>query len=68
MVEINDVFKEQMVFAQVSYEQYANVHKQDAPSYALGDEMWLDARNMQTKKPNKKLSDKFDSFWCYYQV
>ena len=39
MVEINDVLREQMVFVHVSYEQYANVHKQDVPSYALGDEM-----------------------------
>ena len=27
MVEINDVFREQMVFVQALYEQYANVHK-----------------------------------------
>ena len=60
MVEINDVLKKQMVFVQASYEQYANVHKQNAPNYILGDEMWLDTRNMQTRKPSKKLSDKFD--------
>ena len=46
MVEINEVFKKQMVFAQASYEQYANVHKQDAPNYVLNDEVWLDTRNM----------------------
>ena len=60
MVEINEVFKKQMVFVQASYEQYANVHRQDVPSYVLNDEIWLDARNMQTKRPSKKLSDKFD--------
>ena len=60
MAEINDVFREQMAFAQASYEQYTNVHKQHAPNYVLNNEVWLDTRNMQTKKPSKKLSDKFD--------
>ena len=32
----------------------------NVPNYILNDEMWLDTRNMQTKRPNKKLSDKFD--------
>ena len=49
-----------MAFAQVSYEYYPNVHKQNVPNYVLGDEVWLDTRNMQTKRPSKKLSDKFD--------
>ena len=60
MAEINDVLREQMIFAQASYEQYANVQRQNVPNYDLSDEVWLDTRNMQTKKPSKKLSDKFD--------
>ena len=63
MAKINEVFKKQMVFAQISYEHYANVHKQNAFNYVLGDEVWLDTRNMQTKRPSKKLSDKFDGFF-----
>ena len=59
----NDVLREQMVFAQASYEQYANVHRQNVPNYALSDEVWLDTRNMQTKRPSKKLSDKFDGLF-----
>ena len=46
MVEINDVLREQIAFVQASYEQYTNVHKQDVPNYILGDEVWLDTRNM----------------------
>ena len=49
-----------MAFAQISYEHYVNVHKQNVPNYVLGDEVWLDTRNMQTKRPSKKLSDKID--------
>ena len=60
MAKINEVFKKQMAFVQASYEHYANVYKQNAPNYVLGDEVWLDTRNMQTKRPSKKLSDKFD--------
>ena len=60
MTKINKVLKEQMAFAQTSYEHYANVHMQNVPNYALGDEIWLNTRNMQTKRPSKKLSDKFD--------
>ena len=61
MAEINDVLREQMVFVQVSYEQYANVHRQNVPNHVLSDEVWLDTRNMQTKRPSKKLFDKFDN-------
>ena len=63
MAHINEVLKKQMIFVQISYEHYANVHKQNVPSYVLGDEIWLDTRNMQTKRPSKKLSDKFDGFF-----
>ena len=63
MTKINEVLKKQMGFVQISYEHYANVHKQNVPNYVLNDEMWLDTRNMQTKRPSKKLSVKFDGFF-----
>ena len=63
MTEINDVLREKMGFVQVSYEQYANVHRQNAPNYILNDEVCLDTRNMQTKRLSKKLSDKFDGLF-----
>ena len=60
IAKINEVFKKQMVFVQISYEHYINVHRQKVPNYVLNDEVWLDIRNMQTKRPSKNLSDKFD--------
>ena len=60
MDKINEILKKQMAFAQASYEHYANVHKQNAPNYVLNHEVWLDTRNMQTKRPSEKLSDKLD--------
>ena len=49
MTTINEVLKKQMVFAQTSYENFANKYKQNAPNYTVSDEVWLDTRNMQTK-------------------
>ena len=60
MTTINEVFKKQMVFDQTSYENFANKHKQNVFNYTVNDEVWLDTRNMKTKRPSKKLSDKFD--------
>ena len=68
MAKINEVFKKQMGFVQASYEYYANVHKQNVLTYILNDEMWLNTRNMQTKRPNKKLSDKFDNFFFITKI
>ena len=39
MTTINEVFKKQMVFAQTSYESFANRHKQNAPNYTVNDEV-----------------------------
>ena len=59
MTKINKVLKKQMAFVQASYEHYANVHKQNAPKMFY-DEVWLDTRNMQTKRPSKRIFVKFD--------
>ena len=39
MTTINEVLKEQMVFVQVSYESFANRHRQDVPNYVVRDEV-----------------------------
>ena len=68
MIEINEIFKKQIVFAHASYEHYANVHKQNVPNYDLSNEIWLYTRNMQTKRPSKKLFNKFDSFFLITKI
>ena len=50
-----------MLFLQISYKNFANKHKQNVPNYVVNDEIWFDTRNMQTKRPSKKLSDKFET-------
>jgi hypothetical protein len=36
--------------------QFADWKWREAPSYAIGQEVWLDARNLKTERPAKKLS------------
>ena len=52
--KINEILKKQMVFVQALYEHYTNVLEQNAPDYILNDEIWLDTRNMQTKRTQQK--------------
>ncbi|KAF9810337.1 hypothetical protein IEO21_06996 [Rhodonia placenta] len=37
---------------------YYDKHVQEAPVFAPGDKVWLDARNLRLKQPSKKLSPK----------
>ena len=54
IAKINEILKKQMVFVQTSCEYYVNVHKQNVPTYVLNYEIWLDIKNMQTKRHSKK--------------
>ena len=49
-----------MTYAQAMQSEYADRHRQHAPKYAVGDEVWLDARNLAINRPNKKLFNKFE--------
>jgi len=60
MDRINEILREQMTLAQAYQEQFANVHRQHAPKYAINDMVWLDARNLMIHRPSKKLSNKFE--------
>ncbi|EFQ93460.1 hypothetical protein PTT_09178, partial [Pyrenophora teres f. teres 0-1] len=40
------------------YEHYANVHREDAPVYKIGQKVWVDTRHMKTNRPMKKGDDK----------
>jgi Chromo (CHRromatin Organisation MOdifier) domain len=39
-------------------EEYFNRKVQDAPRYEIGDEVWLDTRNLDMKRPMRKLGNK----------
>ena len=47
-----------MTFAQARYEEQANKSRTPAPNYKVGDLVYVDARNMSTDRPTKKLDFK----------
>ena len=51
--------KTQIEYARARYETSADVHRQHAPAYKLGDLVWLDTRNIKTRRPSKKLDHRF---------
>lgn len=55
MEDILDVLKLEMAAAQAKYEDDANRSRTPAPTFKVGDLVWLDARNFRTKRPARKL-------------
>lgn len=51
-----------MAAAQQLQEEYANQHRQPAPSYRVGQKVWLDLRNIKTDRPSKKLDSRHAKF------
>ena len=45
--------------SQQRYEENANIYREDAPIYSVGDEVFIDIRNMKTSRPMKKGDDKW---------
>lgn len=39
--------------------RFYDVHRQDIPQYNVGEKVWLDAKDIQTDRPAKKLDDKW---------
>ena len=55
MGKLEEFLKTEMRFAQANYETATNRHRVPAPSYQIGDEVWLSTKNLQTKCPSQKL-------------
>lgn len=55
MSELTEYIREEMLWAQALQQEYANRKRQPAPAYKIGDSVWLDARNIRTKRQSKKL-------------
>ena len=53
--ELTEYIREEMLWAQALQQEYANRKRQPAPAYKIGDSVWLDARNIRTKRQSKKL-------------
>ena len=55
MDRIEKALYEEIVYAQAVHEKQANRRRGPAPNYAVGDRVYLSARNMKTYRPSKKL-------------
>lgn len=58
MEYLHTFLREQMTFAQSTYEATAARRRKSSPAYKVGDMVWLDARNIQTQRPAKKLDSR----------
>ena len=53
--EIHDYLKAEMGRAQAIQAEGSNRHRIPAPTFSPGDRVWLDARNIKTRRPSVKL-------------
>jgi hypothetical protein len=51
-----------MTYSQQQQEEQANRHRKQAPKYQVGDQVWLDLRNVRTTRRSKKLDWKNAKF------
>ena len=51
-----------MAAAQESQERHTNRYRAQAPSYQVGDQVWLSLENIKTNRPSKKLDAKYAKF------
>jgi len=56
--EIHELVKAEMLYAQSRQQDFADRNRIPAPRYAIGDRVWLDARNIKTRRPSVKLDHK----------
>ena len=55
MEELQQFLTDEITWAQSVYEAAANKKRTPAPAYQIGDFVWLDTRDLNTKRPAKKL-------------
>jgi hypothetical protein len=56
--EIQQIVKEEMTYAQARQQDNADQRRLPAPSYQVGDQVWLNSRNIITRRPSVKLDHK----------
>ena len=55
MKEIHELIRTEITEAQAHQEEYKNRNRTPAPSYRVGDPVWLLTKNINTERPSKKL-------------
>ena len=57
MEDLTTHLRDEMLVAQAIYESNANRSRRPCPRYLVGDQVWLDAKNLNTARPVVKLDD-----------
>lgn len=60
--EVREWAQASMAAAQEAQEQATNQRRDQAPSYRVGDKVWLSLENIRTDRPNKKLDARHAKF------
>ena len=55
MEALCDLLRAEMQAAQIKYGDHYDSHRVPAPDFKVGDYVWLDGRNIRTKRPSRKL-------------
>lgn len=69
MINIDKYCHDQMTFAQVTQAEFANRHRQLGFNYRVGDEVWLDIRNLWIQESRSpKLANKFEGSFPILEI
>ena len=58
MEKIHEEAKSALLQAQETMKRHYDTHKNAAPEYKKGDQVWLEGTNIKTDRPMKKLDNK----------
>ena len=58
MTELHAHLRTEMGYAQERQEENADRHRIPAPSFQIGDKVWLNVKNIRTRRPSRKLYNK----------
>ena len=59
MEVILEQFRANLLVSQEAQKSATNLHRTPAPSYQVGDQVWLNSKNIRTQRPSKKLNNKW---------
>ena len=68
MEEIQNILRGHMLLAQADYEKHANCHRGTTPQYRESNLVWLDTRNLFTKRSCWKLENHFAGPYLVKQI
>jgi len=58
MTELHADLRTEMGYAQERQQENTDRHRITAPSFQIGDQVWLNAKNLTTRRPSRKLDNK----------